>query len=606
MERKLSFEKIDSYAGDVLPLRLLGDEDFSKEDITWKTSDPCVQIKTYVGKYEASFTNGVLLTLLYPGKANVTATFNGTEYTCSVTIHECQAHSSEEEFNYYIGDFHDHTCNIHNRKEFSARGPELYPAEYIKKMKSSGLMDFGVVSDHAGCLNPREYFRGFADAYDAGQDELIVFPGAEAEVASHEEDRFGVFHKNAGEIVTVNAQTCASVHSWKEFFDAYETSPYAISCLAHPQIIGHSCKGVWNFRLTANTSPRFRQMVRLVEIGDGTDRQANLLNEFIYSCALDAGFKVCPTCSSDAHGPVWGFERFPGKTIIMATEKTKEAFYDAILSNRVYASSTGNVKIRYSVNGKTAPATLPYAHSYDIHVDIGYLRDEPDTIIKHCEVISNGGMAVAEIHGDDLRTLDFHVESDKACYFFLRMWDDEGRKTWSCPVWTHRQPVYCHNDDLLPMEKEGFTAVELQTGKDAGKLLNNDVFDYWQAENTTATILLDMQEEKTVSALGVYHRILSQKEIKAEGLIPPDKNVEFPARYVLSASIDNKDFKVVSQGRFRVFSAEEMLRINPTTARYLKLEILSTVGKDCRREKFAEAKVVIGELTPFYLRPLIK
>ena len=49
-----------------------------------------------------------------------------------------------------------------------------------------------------------------------------------------------------------------------------------------------------------------------------------------------------------------------------------------------------------------------------------------------------------------------------------------------------------------------------------------------------------------------------------------------------------------------------MLRINPTTARYLKLEILSTVGKDCQRPKFADAKAVIGELTPFYLRPLIK
>ncbi|MBE6712254.1 MAG: discoidin domain-containing protein [Ruminococcaceae bacterium] len=606
MERKLSFEKIDSYVGDVLPLRLLGDEDFSKEDITWKTDDPCVQIKTYVGKYEASFTNGVLLTLLYPGKANVTATFNGVEYTCPVSIHERRTYSSDEEFNYYIGDFHDHTCNIHNRKEFSARGPEIYPAEYIKKMKSSGLMDFGVVSDHAGCLNPREYFRGFADAYDAGQDELILFPGAEAEVASHEEDRFGVFHKNSGEIVTVNAQSCTSTHSWKAFFDDYSMSPYAISCLAHPQIIGHSCKGVWNFRLTTNTSPRFRQMVRLVEIGDGTDRQANLLNEFTYSVALDAGFKVCPTCSSDAHGPVWGFERFPGKTIIMAKEKTKEAFYDAILSNRLYASSTGNVKIRYTVNGKTAPATLPFALSYDIHVDIGYLRDEPDTVIKHCQVISNGGMCVAETEGEDLRSLDFHVESNSACYFFLRMWDAEGRKTWSCPVWTGREPVYYHNEDLLPMEKEGFTVTELENGKDASVLINNDVHEHWMSEGTTATLLMDLQEVKTVHALGVYHRILSQKEIKAEGLIPPDKNCEFPSEYVLSASVDNEEFKVVSHGRFRVFSAEEMIRITPVDARYLKLEILTTVGKECQREKFVDAKIAIAELTPFYLRPLIK
>ena len=133
MERKLSFEKIDSYAGDVLPLRLLGEEDFTKEEITWKTDDPCVQIRSFAGKAEASFTNGILLTLLYPGKANVTAVFEGKEYTCPVTVHECETHSSEEEFNYYIGDFHDHTTNIHNRAELSQRGPELYPAEYIKK-----------------------------------------------------------------------------------------------------------------------------------------------------------------------------------------------------------------------------------------------------------------------------------------------------------------------------------------------------------------------------------------------------------------------------------------------------------------------------------------
>ena len=89
-------------------------------------------------------------------------------------------------------------------------------------------------------------------------------------------------------------------------------------------------------------------------------------------------------------------------------------------------------------------------------------------------------------------------------------------------------------------------------------------------------------------------------------MIPPDKNCEFPARYVLSVSLDNEEFKEVSRGRFRVFSAEEMLRINPTTARYIKLEILSTVGKDCEREKFANAPIAIAELTPFYLRPLVK
>ena len=67
-----------------------------------------------------------------------------------------------------------------------------------------------------------------------------------------------------------------------------------------------------------------------------------------------------------------------------------------------------------------------------------------------------------------------------------------------------------------------------------------------------------------------------------------------------------EEYKTVSHGRFRVFSAEEMLRFRPTDARYLKLEILTTVGKECQRPKFVDAPIVIGELSPFYLRPLIK
>ena len=166
MGRKLSFEKIDSYAGDVLPLRLLGDEDYTKEDITWKTSDPCVQIKTYVGKYEASFTNGVLLTLLYPGTATVTATFRGEEYSCPVSIHERKTHSSEEEFNYYIGDFHDHTCNIHNRKDFSV---DPLGETMLDVLKAAGMNVVGI-----GKIEDIFNFRGLTSSDHAAGNEACV------------------------------------------------------------------------------------------------------------------------------------------------------------------------------------------------------------------------------------------------------------------------------------------------------------------------------------------------------------------------------------------------------------------------------------------------
>ena len=86
---------------------------------------------------------------------------------------------------------------------------------------------------------------------------------------------------------------------------------------------------VWNFSLEKNNTPALRRMVKLVEVGNGGDRKSNLINEYVYSVALDNGFRVSTCCSSDSHGPVWGYGAFPGKTVLMAPEKSREAFLDA-------------------------------------------------------------------------------------------------------------------------------------------------------------------------------------------------------------------------------------------------------------------------------------
>ena len=92
------------------------------------------------------------------------------------------------------------------------------------------------------------------------------------------------------------------------------------------------------------------RLMRCVEMGNGTDRNCNLLHEYAFSEALDAGFRVTTTCGSDGHRE-WGFKVCPGKTVIMASERSKEAFTDALMNNRAYASDSGNVKLRLLVNG---------------------------------------------------------------------------------------------------------------------------------------------------------------------------------------------------------------------------------------------------------------
>jgi hypothetical protein len=190
----------------------------------------------------------------------------------------------------------------------------------------------------------------------------------------------------------------------------------------------------------------------------------------MFTEALDNGFHVSTTCSSDSHGPVWGYERIPGNTVFMAKENTKEAYLDALLNHRAYACMSGNVKLRYCVNGHTAPATLPLSNHFRFQGEISYFYDDPETVIVGGEVISNGGVTVKELNFDDFSTFDFELDSDTSSWYYLRFWDKQGRKTWSVPVYTGREPYLPHNDDLTPLCKENMKVTDERTGQDVSVL----------------------------------------------------------------------------------------------------------------------------------------
>lgn len=598
MKLSLFPEKIVSFAGDVLPLRLMGVENpYYQEGVTWRVEGDCVLLRTL-----SEMTDGVLLTLLYPGEAKVIATFEGVEYSCPVEVQERIAAKSDDEMNYYVGDMHIHTTNAcsqgNGRQIVTTRSDNSAPLKTVSMMRDDKKLDFTVISDHAGYLNDREFFRGFAEAEDAGPMELIVFPGSEAEISSYEEDRFGLKHKNSGEIVCVNAAAYGGFPSWGAFMRAYELSPFTIATLAHPQIIGHSFNGVWNFELDRNNSPRFRQMVKMVEMGDGTDRSSNLIHEHSYSKALDNGFRVSTTCSSDSHGPLWSYDRIPGKTIVMAPEKSKGAFLDAFLNNRVYASMTGNVKVSYTVNGHTAPATLPLARSYRFSVKLSYFYEDVTTEIVKCQLISNGGLPVVEMDVTGKSEFELETRSDTSSWYYLRLVDSQGRKTWSPPVFTGREPIQDTGINLHPISSEGFTVVDEKSGEDASQLINGDPLSPWISQGETASILIDMKEVQPVYALGHYPRIIVRKDLP-KGFFLSHATKEYPFHFVISTSLDGETFTRRAEGAFRNYGGEEIIRFERVKARYVRLEILSTAGKFSDRKDFVDAKVAMGEITLF-------
>ncbi|MBE6597604.1 MAG: hypothetical protein E7641_08060 [Ruminococcaceae bacterium] len=615
MNIKLSHERINSFCGDVLPLYLVSEQDLSKENIQWRSeNEDLVILHTFSSDDPESVAHCALLTLVGVGETSVSATYNGHTYTCSVSVRPMRQAKKGESLNYFRGDFHDHTSNIHGHSEFAER-KEGFVIDYLNFQKKDGKLDFAVVSDHAVTTNDRDFFAGFSGAEEIKPCPVEFLPGTESEITVIENDRFGITYKNAGEIVTVNSGSYVNAFSWQQFFDAMKRSPYAVCVLAHPQIVGLSAKGCWNFSLHKNNSPEFKNLLKGIETGDGGIRGSNAINEYVYSIALDNGFRVSTTCASDGHGPVWGYDFFSGKTVIMAYEKSKEAFLDALLARRFYATESGNVKVFYTVNGYEAASTLPLTDTYKFHIELSSFSDDPTTAPTAFRVISDYGRTVAEFKDVDLSDFDFEIKSDTARYFYIRFTDSEGRRTWSPPVWTSREadpPA----PELTPLDKSGFTVTELESGKDASVLVNNDPLKIWESELGAATYLIDMKEEKTVSALGHYAPFINRKAFKeAENCAPVsakivakigrEKNFKlvtalsrFVSKYEIWTSRDGENFEKCFDGQIRCFSGEDIIRFSPVKARYIKFKVLTNTGTEWR-PSFDDLTLHIAELTVF-------
>ena len=82
MNCRLSKTKIESFAGNVIPLRLCGGEEYGNEEIHWECTSSCIGLRTFAGEANGGFSDGVLLTLLSEGEGVVTAALDGVVYRC--------------------------------------------------------------------------------------------------------------------------------------------------------------------------------------------------------------------------------------------------------------------------------------------------------------------------------------------------------------------------------------------------------------------------------------------------------------------------------------------------------------------------------------------
>lgn len=596
---KLTHSKIKSFCGDVLPLSVVSDRDISSESIKWYTDNCNVKIREFSDANPLPFNDSVLVSLRAVGETKVFAEIGEVILCCEVSVRERRRYKKGDELKFFAGDLHAHTSHNHDYKTFPFRESE-FPIDCYNQVKEVRLLDFFAMSDHAGLICKRDFMRGFTDAEMVEPLDTVIFAGCESQCnpADIKTDRFGIKPKSGGEVVSINAENYVNATDWSQFTKAFEDSPLPILSFAHPQIIGWAKYGNGNFDFEKINTPELIKLIKLIEMGNGGDRETNAINEYSYSVALDCGFKVSPCCTSDAHGPKWGYSVLPGKTIVMAPDKSKEMLLDALNENRVYACESGQVKLNFTVNGCIAGETLSPSDSYKFHIETGLLSDDESCRPVRCRVISDGGNTVKYMEGN-MSSLDFEIKSKSASYFYLRFTDINGRKTWSAPVWTGRPCQYKEQPELSPIDKAEFTAVDMSTGKSAETIINNNPEDIWISETPTPTILIDMKKDYEIRAVGHYPLRPIMGDLIEQGMYPNNIVTQYVSEYRISVSRDGKGYETVAEGLIRVFGKEELITFAPVSARYVKFEVVSTTGRACELPRYRDTTVRIGELTIF-------
>ncbi len=585
MKAKLTKESISSFIGDVVSLRLV--EDGEPKAASWNISGDAAIIRKF-----DTVPSAVLVNLVKEGTATIIADDGENKYTCNVSARPMRHAQSSDEFNYYIGDMHVHTSNVHTADKFPSR-TDGSPQKVIDDLTKEGILDFTVISDHSCVLNESEFLRGFIAAEESVHDGLVVLPGSESEITFLENDRYGIRHKNSGEIVSVNTLYNSDSRTYEEYYKRIGSANEPISVLAHPQVMGSFIPGIWNFCLDRNQE--LKRFVKLVEMGNGTTRDETPLFEHTLSVALDNGFRASTSCGSDHHGPSWSAAVCPGKTIIMAREKTKEAFIDAILNKRCYASEQGNIKIRYSVNSTFAPATIKAADSYEFDIFTSHLDGTKADELKTLEIITDGEERAARIENVDLSHITVKVKRENAHWFYLRFVAENGQKTWSMPVWTDMPKATAAVDGLELINKSGFEAFDAITGKNAQILLSGSPVDKYEGKRV-AEIITDMKCEKTLRAVSILAPMFDKSEQLPPRDIRPEKLMHFPYRIEVFGSVDGERYQKLTCGYARVFGGENIFSFPETSMRYVKINILSSVGQATGRPCYADTPIDIGEI----------
>ena len=214
------------------------------------------------------------------------------------------------------------------------------------------------------------------------------------------------------------------------YFDTLNANPETISQFNHP---GDTFGDFMDFALY---DPVTDNQMTLIEVGNGEGAIGSsgyFPSYSYYTRALDKGWHVAPTNNQDNHKGNWG-DSNTARSVVLATELTEEAIYDAMKNYRVYATEDNDLSILYSLNGNAMGSILDEQTEVDIAVSISDPTDTAGT--AKVEVIVNGGQTLAEqTFEGGTAEISFDNLPASYGYYYLRITQADKDIAVTAPVW---------------------------------------------------------------------------------------------------------------------------------------------------------------------------
>ena len=235
----------------------------------------------------------------------------------------------------------------------------------------------------------------------------------------------------------------------QNYYDDLAGYPASITMFNHP---GTTFGDFTDF---AYWTPQRDQAISLIEVGngDGTNKQLNSgywRSDSYYDRALAKGWHLAPANNQDNHSANWGTSN-NHRTVVLATELTRDAIYNALANRRVYSTENNTMKVDFTINGAVLGTVFDESpETLEIHISA---ENSSAALGKIALITKNGAEAETQTFETLAAEWDFTIPADQE-YYYVKIVQPNGDMTLTAPIWVKEVQV----------EQQGVSSVNLVAG----------------------------------------------------------------------------------------------------------------------------------------------